>query len=117
MTVFTDVNSYIESTPKEYHARLLELRDLIKETVPNAEESISYHMPSYAYKGTLVFFCLWKKHIGLYGLAESVLNQFMTELGDKVTHKGTVNLPLNEALPRELITKLLHAQVKKNEGQ
>ena len=94
--------------------RLNELRAAIKAAAPDAEEHISYGMPSYHYKGRLVYFSLWKKHIGVYGLTSPVLEAHQSELKGLVTPKGTIQFPLSEKLPLELIQKLVQAQVKQN---
>jgi uncharacterized protein YdhG (YjbR/CyaY superfamily) len=72
-------------------------------------------MPTYEYKGRLVYFALWKKHIGLYAFSTPVLEAHRGELIGYVTRKGTVQLPLDEALPLELIGRMVRAQVKEND--
>lgn len=66
-----DVDSYIEAAPKEIRATLTELRRVIKSVAPGASELISYGMPFYeyggtGYKGRLVYFAVFKKHISLF---------------------------------------------------
>lgn len=111
-----DVDEYILSAPKEFQKKLQELRLTIKSVVPHCQERISYDMPSYYCKGTLIYFALWKKHIGLYGLTTAVLEQFKSELEGYVMPKGTIQLPLSERLPFDLIKKLVKAQAKINDG-
>ena len=60
------VDDYIAQAPTEVQDKLLELRAVIRTTAPGAQERISYGMPYYEYKGRLVYFQLWKKHIGFY---------------------------------------------------
>ena len=110
-----DVDEYIALAPKELQGRLKELRATIMAAAPNAEERISYGIPFYQYKGRLVYFQLWKKHIGLYALTTPVLEEHNRELEGYVMSKGTIRFPLDEALPTALITKLVKAQVKKND--
>src|SRR3954454_20435743 len=94
-----DVDEYIALAPIEEQARLIKLRDIVKAAIPGVQERISYGMPYYEYKGRLVYFQLWKRHIGLYGLSTPVLEQHASELKGYVTPKGTVRLPLDEELP------------------
>ncbi|MEP6994315.1 MAG: DUF1801 domain-containing protein, partial [Acidobacteriota bacterium] len=61
-----DVASYIAAAPRESRAKLTQLRRIIRALAPEAEERLSYGMPYYAYLGRLVYFQLWKNHIGLY---------------------------------------------------
>jgi uncharacterized protein YdhG (YjbR/CyaY superfamily) len=72
-------------------------------------------MPTYEYKGRLIYFAIWKKHIGLYALTAPVLEEHKSDLEGYVTVKGTVQLPLDENLPIALIKKLVIAQAKKND--
>jgi uncharacterized protein YdhG (YjbR/CyaY superfamily) len=115
MDAVKSVDDYIALAPTESRERLEALRAAIKMAAPDAEERISYGMPHYHYKGRLVYFSLWKKHIGMYALATSVLEAHKDELKGKVTEKGTVQFPLDEQLPVDLIQRLVKAQVKQND--
>lgn len=115
MKTANDVDEYVALAPKEEQARLSELRAIIRAAAPDAQERLSYGMPFYEYKGRLIYFQLWKKHIGLYALSTPVLEEHKSELNGRVTPKGTVQLPLNEELPRSLIESLVRAQVRRND--
>jgi uncharacterized protein YdhG (YjbR/CyaY superfamily) len=115
MKAIDSVDEYIAQTPKEAQGRLQALRSAILETVPEAKERISYGMPFYEYKGRLVYFQLWKKHIGLYAITAPVLEQHKSELVGYVMSKGTVRLPLDEELPIALVKKLVAAQARAND--
>ncbi len=93
-----NVDEYIAQAPKEVQEKLQELRAVIRTTAPGAEERISYGMPYYDYKGRLVYFQLWKKHIGLY-VPTPVVEEHKSELKGYETTKATVRFPLNEKLP------------------
>src|SRR5438552_14338667 len=110
-----NVDEYIAQTPKEVQEKLQELRAVIKSTAPGAEERISYGMPYYYYKGRLVYFQLWPKHIGIYALAKPVLEQYKGELDGYVMNKGSVRFPLDEELPVALIEKMFKAQVRQKD--
>jgi uncharacterized protein YdhG (YjbR/CyaY superfamily) len=115
MKPVNNVDDYIAAqAPKEVQAKLQELRATIKAAAPSAQERISYGMPYYEYKGRLVYFQLWKKHIGLYALSPDV-EEHTSELQGYVTTKGTVRFPLDEQLPLALIEKLVQARVRKND--
>jgi uncharacterized protein YdhG (YjbR/CyaY superfamily) len=109
------VDEYISLAPKEWQSRLEGLRETIKSVVPKVEESMSYGMPSYHYKGRLVYFSLWKEHIGVYAISSSVLDKFKTELHGYVMPKGTIQFPLDQKLPVDLIKKLVTAQARIND--
>ena len=111
-----NVDEYIAQAPEEWQPRLNELRATIKAAAPEALERISYGMPAYAYKGRLVYFQLWKKHIGLYGLTGPVLDEHKEDLEGYVMSKGTIQLPLGEELPVALISRLVKAQARRNDA-
>jgi len=109
-----NVDEYIAQAPKEVQEKLKELRAVIRATAPGAEERISYGMPYYDYKGRLVYFQLWKKHIGFY-IPTPVVEEHQSELKGYETTKATIRFPLDEKLPLALIKKLVKARVKMNE--
>lgn len=109
-----NVDEYIAQAPQEVQEKLQELRAVIRTTAPGAEERISYGMPYYYYKGRLVYFQLWKKHIGFY-VPTPVLEEHKSELKGYETTKATVRFPLDEKLPLALIKKLVKARVRKND--
>ena len=109
-----NVDEYIAQAPKEVQEKLQELRATIKTAAPSAQERISYGMPFYNYKGRLVYFRLWKKHIGLY-VPTPIVEEHKSELKGYETTPATIHFPLNENLPLELVKKLVQARVKKND--
>src|SRR3989337_4428723 len=97
-----DVPEYIATAPKETRAQLRELRKLVKAAVPKADEIISYGMPYYKYNGRpLTGFAPFKEHIGVFALPV----QGNKEAKPYVHAKGTVHLPIGEAMPTALLTK------------
>ncbi len=110
-----NVDAYIESAPREHKSKLIELRKIIKAVAPKAEESISYNIPFYEYKGRLVYFLLAKKHIGLY-IPTPIIENHKEELKNYKTEKATVQLSLEKKLPVALIKKLVKARLKMNEA-
>ncbi len=113
-----DVDAFIKASPKETQTKLKQLRQVIKQTVPTAEEKISYKMPVYTYNGKwLVGFAGFKNHIGFYGMSGIFFNQFKKELAHFKTSKGTIQFPLDKPLPVALIKKLIRARMKVNKAK
>ena len=108
------VSEYIASAPKEVRGKLRQLRAVIREVAPKAEEKISYGMPYYGYKGRLAYFAYAKHHIGLYAMPP-IVAEHRKELKKYKTATATIRFPLNEKLPITLIKKLVKAGVKRNE--
>jgi uncharacterized protein YdhG (YjbR/CyaY superfamily) len=106
------VDAYIAAFPPKVRRLLKQLRALIRETAPQAEEKIAYRMPAYTYHGVLVYFAGYANHIGLY--PGGTVAQFKKDLGSYKTAKGTIQFPLDEPLPVTLIRKIVKARVAQN---
>ena len=100
------VEDYIQSQEVSLQNRLLQLRALIISVVPQAEEKISYGMPSYHCHGPLIYFGAFKNHIGFYPTAQPIA-KFAEKLKDYKTSKGAIQLPNDEQLPLELIREIV----------
>lgn len=111
---FTDVSQYIAAQPPEIQKVSGKMRQTIKKAAPKAEEIISYGMPAFKYEGMLVYYAVWKSHIGFYP-SGSGIKDFADELSRYKTSKGAIQFPLNEPLPVELITKIVKFRVNENE--
>ncbi|AEV30107.1 hypothetical protein SpiGrapes_2332 [Sphaerochaeta pleomorpha str. Grapes] len=110
----TRVDAYISTFPPAVQLLLLQLRAIIHEEAPDVVETISWGMPTFKYKGTLVFFAGFKKHIGFYPLPSGI-EAFAHELAGYHTSKGTIQFPLGAKLPEDLIRKLLRYRIAENE--
>lgn len=110
------VDEYINSFPKDVQNKLKLIRKTIKNSVPKAEERISYAMPFYYYCGRLVYFAAWKKHIAIYAIFAPVRKRYTSELKKYEQSKGAIQFTLDKEIPLELIEKLVKAQAKENES-
>ena len=111
-----EIEAYIARAPRGVQGKLKELRSAIKQVAPGANESISYRMPYYSYKGRLPWFALMKNHIGLY-LRPPVIAEHKRELTAYKTTKSAIHFALDKKLPIPLIKKLVRARMKKNEAE
>lgn len=106
MEKYTNIEEYISNFPEDVQVKLEEMRTLLHTLVPDAEESISYGIPTLKYKKkNLIHFAAFKNHIGLYPGAKTI-EDFLPELSKYNTSKGTVQFPLSEKLPVALIKKI-----------
>lgn len=110
-----NVDEYLDLFSGEVRTKLEELRGLIKETVPGADEQISYAIPAYKYHGWLVYFSGYTKHVSVSFPPRSIMQSFAEELASYKSSKSTVQFPLDQPLPGDLIKKMLHYKVKENE--
>jgi uncharacterized protein YdhG (YjbR/CyaY superfamily) len=115
MKKFENVDEYIASFPKEIQPKLSEIRQIIKNNAPEAEEKISYGMPYYHYKGRLIYFGGNKKHIGVYVMHRKITeNLLKEELKDYFSTSNTLHFSYNKPLPRELLGRIVRMSVEEN---
>jgi uncharacterized protein YdhG (YjbR/CyaY superfamily) len=110
---FNSIDEYIADFPEEVQKTLGELRAVIKAAAPDAEERISYQIPTFTLKGNLVHFAAYKKHIGFYPTSSGI-QAFKHELSVYEGAKGTVRFPIDKPLPLELISKIVKFRVAEN---
>lgn len=112
-TTAANVDQYIAGFPGATQLLLEQLRTAIKSTAPGAEESISYQMPAYKWQGALVYFAAYQHHIGFYPGASGIA-AFKEELSVYKNAKGSVQFPLGQPLPLDLVTRIVQFRVKEN---
>jgi len=106
-TPFKSVDDYIETLPEAVHVTIERVRNSIRNALPDADESISYNMPTYKMRGNrILYFAVWKKHYALYGATKGVLEAFQKELAPYEIEKGTIRFPLSEPVPGNLIANI-----------
>jgi uncharacterized protein YdhG (YjbR/CyaY superfamily) len=108
-----NIDEYIGRFPKDVQEILEKLRQTIRESAPDAEEAISYQMPTFKLNGNLVHFAAYKRHFGFYP-APSAIEQFKDELSGYKTSKGAIQFPINEPLPYALVGEMVKFRVKQN---
>ena len=111
------MEAYINAFPSHVGNMLNRIRSIIKQNAPDAVESISYGMPAYKLNGKpLVYFAGYKNHVGLYA-TPSGHSQFAAELARYKQGKGSVQFPIDEPLPFDLIERIVQFRVAENLAQ
>ncbi|WP_409344580.1 iron chaperone [Paenibacillus sp. MBLB4367] len=110
---YASIDAYISTFPAEVQGILETLRNVIKESAPDAKEKISYQMPTFELHGNLVHFAAYKNHIGFYP-APSGITEFEEELSAYPRSKGAIRFPLDKPLPYELISRIVKYRVAGN---
>ena len=110
---YSTIDEYIEQFPPDIQLILNELRRVIAEAAPQPQEKISYQMPTFALKGNLVHFAAYKNHIGFYATPTGH-EKFATELSNYKQGKGSVQFPLNQPIPYDLIKRIVEFRVEEN---
>ena len=105
------IDEYIAGFPPDVQEVLQKIRKTIHEAAPDATEKISYQMPTFYLKGNLVHFAAFKEHIGFYPVPTGI-EKFKKELSVYKQGKGSVQFPLDQPMPYELITKIVKFRVK-----
>ncbi|MFM6975368.1 MAG: iron chaperone [Sphingobacteriaceae bacterium] len=103
---FPDVNAYIAAQEPAVQPRLQEIRQLVKKTIPEAREVISYNMPAFKYLGMLLYYAAFKKHYSVF-ISPGILADFKTETAPYQSGKATLQMSFSESFPPALLIKLL----------
>jgi uncharacterized protein YdhG (YjbR/CyaY superfamily) len=110
---FSTIDEYIANFPAGVQKILQELRATIKAAAPGAQEKISYQMPTFFLKGNLVHFAAYTKHIGFYPAPRGI-EVFKAELSAYKGAKGSVQFPIDQPLPLDLIRRIVEFRVAEN---
>ena len=108
-----NIEEYIAAFPPETQALLQQVRATIRAAAPEAAETISYAIPTFALHGNLVHFAAFKNHIGFYGTPDGHA-AFAAELAGYKQGKGSVQFPLDQPLPLDLIARIVRFKVQQN---
>ena len=111
---FKTMDKYIRTFPEDVQSILEKMRQMIRKVAPDAVEAISYQMPTFKLNGkNLVHFAAWKNHIGFYP-TPSGTEAFKKELSRYKGAKGSVQFPLEEPIPYDLVKKIVIFRMKEN---
>jgi uncharacterized protein YdhG (YjbR/CyaY superfamily) len=111
-----EVEAYLARVPEPARATLEKMRAMIRAAAPKeATEVISYGIPSFHYKGALVWYAAFKKHCSFFPMDLSLLDEFAEELKKYQTSKGTIQFPVDKPLPNALVSRIVKARVTLNE--
>jgi len=107
------IDEYIAGFPKDIQEILEKVRETIRSAAPDASETIKYGIPTFTLQGNLVHFAAYKKHIGFYP-APSGIEAFQDDLAVYGRSKGTIQFPLDQPIPYDLIRRVTQFRVQEN---
>lgn len=111
----TTIADYLSACSPAARAQLQQLRDLMKELVPDAEEKVAYDMIAYRYADrALLYFGAWKGHIGLYPGTSTLPNDLAELLAPLRASKGSIHLPISGLLPIDILRRLIAFRAEEN---
>jgi uncharacterized protein YdhG (YjbR/CyaY superfamily) len=114
---FETVDEYIEVQPETAQRVLSQVRSAIRKAVPEADESISYKIPTYKLHGErLLYFAGWKRHYSLYPATKRLLTAFKDDLKPYEVVKSTVRFSLAEPVPAKLIERIAKFRAQEING-
>jgi uncharacterized protein YdhG (YjbR/CyaY superfamily) len=111
-----NVDEYLARVPEPARGTLNKIRAVIRSAVPpGTTEAISYRIPTFKYKGSLVGFAAFSNHCSLFPMSLAVMEALKKELQNYHTSKGTIHFPMDKPLPAALVKKLVKARIAENE--
>jgi len=114
---FERIDDYIATFPEDVQKILEQIRKVIRDSAPDAQEAIAYGIPTFKHNGNLVHFAAFKHHIGFYPGGPSAIKAFQKELSNYKLSKGTVQFPLDKPIPLDLVKTIVKFRVKENESK
>lgn len=113
---FQNIDEYIAAFEGETRAKLEVIRKLIQQEAPKAREAIKYRMPTFTLVGNLVHFAAFKKHLSIFAASPAMLEE-IPGLDAYTTEKGTIQFPLDQPLPLEIIRKVVRFRMLEDAGR
>ncbi len=109
---FSTVDAYMESLNGETRTKTEQMRSILTNAFPGASEGISYNIPALSDGGFFVYFSGYKKHVSLYPAPTGVA-EFEDAIAPYHTGKGTLQFPIKDPLPAELIVRVAQYHLDK----
>ena len=107
---YESIDAYHASVSDAVRPLLETLRQIIRETAPDAKEVISYNMPAFEQNKVLVYYAAAKTHIGFYPCPSPIV-AFKSELEGYKTSKGAIQFPIKDGIPVELVKQIVRFRV------
>ncbi len=109
----TSIDAYIADFPPKTQLILGQVRETIRQAAPAATEAIKYAIPAFVLHGNLVFFAAFKNHFGFYATPTGH-GAFEKELSVFIQGKGSVQFPIGEPMPLDLIGRIVKFRLAEN---
>ncbi|HTF19627.1 MAG TPA: DUF1801 domain-containing protein [Chryseolinea sp.] len=114
---YQSIDQYHASFPPDVVKRMQQIRDVVHKVVPAVEEVISYQIPCFKYKGYLIYYSAYAKHISLsHPFSKELLEQFADTLKHYKVSKSAIQFPNEQPLPLDLITRIVNFRKQENDA-
>jgi uncharacterized protein YdhG (YjbR/CyaY superfamily) len=113
MSVIDGYLNKIEPTKRE---PLVRIREIAKQVIPDAQEVISYGMPTLKYKGkSFLGFNAHANHIGIYPYGAEEIEIFKDKLSKNKYEfsSGAIRVPYDKPIPESLLKEIIRHRVKR----
>lgn len=112
----TIIDDYLKKIEPKKRKQLERIKEIAKQVVPDAEEVISYGMPTLQYKGkSFLGFNTHTSHIGIYpygGEEIEIFNEKLTKLKYGFS-SGAIRVPFNKEFPEILLKEIIQHRIKR----
>ncbi|MDE2588128.1 MAG: DUF1801 domain-containing protein [Patescibacteria group bacterium] len=113
----TPIDDYFANLDPRKRKHLERIREIAKETVPDAGEVISYGMPALTYKGkAFLGFNIHKNHVGIYPYGGEEIEKLKDKLSAYKVSKGAIQVPYDSPIPKELLQEIIKLRIARIEG-
>ena len=110
-------DEYLQALPGPVRTTLLELRQAILQAAPQAEELISYRIPTYRYKDPLVHLAAFNDHCSFITVSKSIMEIFKEDLASFKTTGTTIHFSADNPLPEALVKIIVETRIRENEAR
>ncbi len=110
-----EIADYFNRFDEAVRSKMEQIRSVVFELLPDAEETIKYGIPTFVYNGNLVHYAGYKRHIGFYPVPSGI-ERFKDELRRYKQGKGSIQFPLDEELPLELIKRMVEFRIEESKA-
>src|SRR6218665_3526666 len=115
-TDYKSINEYQADFPAGMQQRMETVRAIIHDVVPEVEETISYQIPCFKYKGYLIYYAAFPNHISISNpFSAAFLKEFESDLKNYKVYKSVIQLPNKDELPTEMITRMIRFRKQEND--
>ena len=107
------IDEYSATFSPEVRSILERIRLTIRNAAPEAQEAISYQIPTFTLSGALVYFAAFKNHIGFYPPVRGDA-RLVKAIARYAGEKGNLRFPYDQPIPYRFIERIVKLRVKQN---
>lgn len=103
-----EIDAYLVKVPDPQRSTLEALRQILHTVLPNADECITYGVPTFKVDGrSIAGFASYKNHCSYFPMSGSTLTTLKDDVAKYETTKGALRFAIDKPLPISLVKKLV----------